>query len=90
MFSDIWNWIKLNIFQGLSFTKGDSLGVISGSAASIIRSENPELPPSVGEMASTAAETLGEAVWKIFTPIKWILFGVSALLLAWAFFGRKS
>ena len=90
MFSDIWSWIKLNIFQGLSATKGDALGVISGGAASVIRYENPQLSPTVGEMATSAAETLGKAIWKIFTPIKWILFGVSAVLLAWAFFGRKS
>lgn len=87
---NLWTWIKLNLFQGLGVTQGNALGAISGSAASIIRYENPDLPPTAGEMANSAAVTIGEAIYKIFTPIKWILFGVSAVVLAWAFFGRKN
>jgi hypothetical protein len=86
----MWNWIKLNLFQGLGATQGNVLGVVSGSAASVIRYENPDLPPTIGEMANQAAVSAGEVIYKIFTPIKWILFGVSAVLLLWAFLGRKS
>lgn len=86
---NVFEWLKLNVYQGLAATKGDALGVISGAMASIIKEENPDLPPTIGEMANTAALTLGKAVEKVFTPVKWVLFGVSAVLILWAFIGRK-
>lgn len=87
---NILEWLRLNVYQGLAATKGDALGAISGATASIIREENPDLPPTVGEMANHAAVSLGEAVFKVFTPIKWIVFGISAMFILWAFIGRKS
>ena len=48
------------------------------------------VPKAVGEMANHAAISLGKAIEKVFTPIKWLLFGVSAVLILWAFIGRKS
>jgi hypothetical protein len=86
----MWKWIKLNLFQGLAATKGDALGVISGATAGIMREEDPSIPPTIGELANHSAISLGKAVEKVFTPIKWLLFGVSAVLLLWAFIGRKS
>ena len=86
----MWEWLKLNVFQGLAATKGDALGAISGATASIIREEHPEIPPTIGEMANHTAISLGKAIEKVFTPVKWILFEISAVLILWAFIGRKS
>jgi hypothetical protein len=87
---NIWDWIKLNVFEGVAVTVPNSAGVLSGVAAKIIREEHPEIPPTIGEMANHTAISLGKAIEKVFTPIKWLLFGVSAVLILWAFIGRKS
>jgi hypothetical protein len=54
-----------------------------------MREENPELPPSVGEMAETAGENLGKALGSIWTWIKIIIFGALIIFIVWLFIGRK-
>lgn len=45
---------------------------------------------NIGEMAAKAGTSIGAVILKVFEPVKWVLFGISAVAIAWAFFGRKS
>jgi hypothetical protein len=88
--SSTWEWIKLNILQAFSAgMPGTSQGVSSGVAASIIRETEPDLPPTIGEMAVSGIESLGKFVGKFFNILKWTLVAVIVLFIIWAFVGRK-
>lgn len=85
-----WQYISLRISQWIGARSGNVGAVVLGPPAYSILVENPAPdPPSIGEMANHAALSFGETVFKIFTPIKWILFGISAVLILWMLIGRR-
>lgn len=84
MFFDL---LKEKFYKAFGWNKGT---VVSGPRqGEVVEWGYAPIPPVVGEMANHAAMDLGRAIEKIFTPIKWLLFGVSAVLILWAFIGRK-
>jgi hypothetical protein len=86
-----WDWIKLNILQAFSAgMPGNAQAVSAGTAATIIRETEPDIPPTIGEMAEHGVEAVGRLAAKIFTPFLWIAGILIALFILWAFIGRKS
>ena len=61
----------------------------ASTAEKIMKEEGVEVPPTIGEMANTAAINVGRVAVKVFKPILWILGGIVFLFILWAFIGRK-
>jgi len=83
-----WEKAKYYFYQTMSLLPYTQISYFR-DAARIMREENPELPPSVGEMAETAGENLGKALGSIWTWIKIIIFGALIIFIVWLFVGRK-
>lgn len=89
-----WQWISLRISQLIWKEKGNTAAIVLGPPAdSVLKVEEPLPVPRAGEMANhnemNLVEAFGEGIFKIFTPIKWVLFGVSAVFILWAIIGRR-
>ena len=83
-----WEKVKYYLYQvGSLIPYGQAL--YWREAAKIMREENPELPPSVGEMADSAVESISNVFGSIWTWIKIILFGALIIFIIWLFIGRK-
>jgi len=75
--------LKNKIFTIFGLNKA---AVVSGpKQGEVVRWENYPIPPTVGEMANNAAIKTGTLIYKVFSPLKWILFGISAVMIAWGF-----
>jgi hypothetical protein len=77
-----WEKIKYALYQIGSLTPyGQSL--YWREAAKIMREENPDLPPSVGEMADSAVKSTVGVIGSIGSWVKWILILTAIILTLW-------
>jgi len=83
----IFDWLKEKFYKAFGWNKGK---VVEGPrVGETIEWGMAPVPPAIGEMASHTAVSLGKAIEKVFAPIKWLLFGVSAVLILWGIMGLR-
>jgi hypothetical protein len=89
MFSNLWTWIKVNFMEGYASTNSGAGAIFAGAGAEVIKANNPDLPPTVGDVADSLGTKLANFIGSFWIYLKWILIVLILVLLAWLFFGRK-
>ena len=83
----IFDWLKGRFYKAFGWNTGT---VVEGpKKGETIEWGTAPVPPVVGQMANHMAISLGKAIEKVFTPVKWLLFGVSAVLILWGIIGLR-
>jgi hypothetical protein len=87
-----WNWLTWRFLHPTEAYKATVLTFMYGrnTAQKIMKEEEVDIPPTIGEMASTAAENIGKMVSSVFRPLFWVGGIVVFLFILWAFIGRKT
>ena len=83
-----WDKVKYFAYQVMSLTPSGQ-ALYWRQAAAVMHQENPDLPPSVGEMAQSGVESVGKAIGSIWTWVKILAVGGVIIFIIWAFIGRK-